>query len=383
MNRVQDTRQAGKRKLIYINCLRLLLLMFVYQTLGKTNVVFAISNDAPQKHALVIGTKHVPPFAFKDDSGQWQGLSIALWKTIAKEMNLEYRFVERDLKGLLDGLEKKTIDAAVAALTITAEREKKIDFSHPFHNSGLGIAVVTETGSSWILVISRFFSFDFLKVIFTLFMLLLLVGFLIWFFEKDKNPDQFGGSPVSGIGSGFWWSAVTMTTVGYGDKSPRTLCGRFVGLIWMFVAIIVISSFTAAITSTLTVSQIRSRVRGPQDLHKVSVGSVIHSTSAAWLEENRVISIYFNSAQDALDALASGEVAAVVYDAPILRYFVLKHFKNSIHVIGSNFEKQQYGIGLSSGSPYRERINQLIPEIINSDQWQTLLFKYLGETVEP
>ncbi|WP_320044731.1 ion channel [uncultured Desulfobacter sp.] len=74
---------------------------------------------------------------------------------------------------------------------------------------------------------------DFLEVIFTLFMLLLLVGFLIWFFEKDKNREQFGGSPFSGIGSGFWWSAVTMTTVGYGDKAPRTVAGRFVGLIWM------------------------------------------------------------------------------------------------------------------------------------------------------
>nr|WP_320191573.1 transporter substrate-binding domain-containing protein [uncultured Desulfobacter sp.] len=382
MTAVQETRQTGERKLVYEIYLLALLLIFICLVPGKKNLAFATSNFAPQKTQFVVGTKHVPPFAFKDDTGHWQGISIALWKTIAKEMNLEYRFVEMDLKGLLDGLEKRTIDAAVAALTITAEREKKIDFSHPFHNSGLGISVITEKGSSWVPLISRFFSFDFLEVIFTLFMLLLLVGLLIWFFEKDKNREQFGGSPFSGIGSGFWWSAVTMTTVGYGDKAPRTVAGRFVGLIWMFVAIIIISSFTAAITSTLTVNQIRSRVRGPQDLHKVSVGSVIYSTSATWLEENRIISKHFNSAKEALDALASGEVAAVVYDAPILKYFVLQYFKGSIHVLSSNFEKQQYGIGLSSGSPYREHINQLIPEIINSDQWQTLLFEYLGETAQ-
>ena len=42
------------------------------------------------------------------------------------------------------------------------------------------------------------------------------VGTLIWILERRKNPEHFSPIPVKGLGSAFWWSAVTMTTVGYG-----------------------------------------------------------------------------------------------------------------------------------------------------------------------
>ena len=74
-----------------------------------------------------------------------------------------------------------------------------------------------------------------------------VVGVVMWLGERRRNQAQFGGTAAHGIGAGLWWSAVTMTTVGYGDKAPVTILGRLLGLVWMFAAIIIISSFTAAI----------------------------------------------------------------------------------------------------------------------------------------
>jgi hypothetical protein len=71
---------------------------------------------------------------------------------------------------------------------------------------------------------------------------------MVWLFERKLNPAHFGGNTLQGIGSGFWFSAVTMTTVGYGDKHPKTTGGRIVSLIWMFTAVILVSLFTATIT---------------------------------------------------------------------------------------------------------------------------------------
>ncbi len=107
------------------------------------------------------------------------------------------------------------------------------DFTHPFHTSGLGIAVLQGKKSSWLAVFNRFFSLEFLRVVLALALLLLFVGLLVWFFEKKKNQEQFGGSALAGVGSGFWWSAVTMTTVRYGDKAPKTFGGRIIGLVWI------------------------------------------------------------------------------------------------------------------------------------------------------
>ena len=96
-------------------------------------------------------------------------------------------------------------------------------------------------------------------------------------FEGRRNRDMFGAGAIKGIGHGIWWAAVTMTTVGYGDKAPQTLGGRIVAIIWMFASIILISSFTASITTSLTISELSGKVRGSRDLPTVRVGSVAQS----------------------------------------------------------------------------------------------------------
>src|SRR4051812_19356671 len=79
-----------------------------------------------------------------------------------------------------------------------------------------------------------------------------------------------------------------MTTVGYGDKSPVTVAGRLLGLVWMFAAIIIISFFTASVTSTLTVDRLESAIKGPEDLPKVKVATLAGSTSAAYLDHRKI-----------------------------------------------------------------------------------------------
>ena len=228
---------------------------------------------------------------------------------------------------MLDGVASGSLDVAVAALTITPEREQLLDFTHPFYSTGLAIAAPAKEGSPWLAVMKGFFSIAFLKVIGALFVLLLSVGFLVWWFEKRRNPNQFGGGLAKGIGSAFWFSAVTMTTVGYGDKAPVSLGGRIVTLIWMFAAIIIISGITAAITSALTVSQLESPVKGLEDLPKVRVGTVADSTSSSYLRAKHISFQPFKTVAEGLEAVSSGKIEAVVYDSPLLRYLVNQNYK--------------------------------------------------------
>ena len=327
---------------------------------------------------LIVGTKEAPPFSMKMEDGSWRGISIDLWNEIASELNLTFEFRELDLAGLLDGMANGNLDVAVAALTITPEREKAFDFTHPFHTTGLGIAVVAKAKSPWIAVLKRFFSLAFLEVLTALSALLLVVGIVVWWFERKRNPRQFGEGTVQGIGSGFWWSAVTMTTVGYGDTAPVTVGGRIVALIWMFAGIIVISSITAAITSALTVTQLESGVRGPEDLPDVLVGTLADSSSAAYLRENRISFDEYDTAMDGLQAVSEGMIDALVYDAPLLRYLVNQEFRGEVQVLPNTFRRQDYGIALQTGSALREPINGVLLEKIQAPTWQDILYRYLG-----
>ena len=77
-------------------------------------------------------------------------------------------------------------------------------------------------GGAWHYV-KRLFSFDLLKVLILLSFVLLIIGIIVWLFERKKNPEQFGGTAMHGIGSGFWWSAVTMTTAPRGFTRDRLI----------------------------------------------------------------------------------------------------------------------------------------------------------------
>lgn len=208
------------------------------------------------------------------------------------------------------------------------------------------------------------------------------VGALVWFFERRSNPDQFGGANSHGILSGLWWSAVTMTTVGYGDKSPVTLGGRIVALVWMFASIIIISGVTAAITSALTVDELQSSIRGPKDLAKIRVATIAGSTSESYLQRNRIRTRLFETPLGALQAVSSERIDAFVYDAPILRYLATVEMDAPVQVLPIVFERQDYGIALYQGCEYRESINRELLRIINQPAWQNTLFLYLGDRNE-
>ncbi|MFC1783229.1 transporter substrate-binding domain-containing protein, partial [Planctomycetota bacterium] len=181
---------------------------------------------------MIVGTKQAPPFAIKNPDGTWSGLSIELWREIADELQLRYEIREFDLPGLLNEVKANQVDIGVAALTVTAEREKNFDFTHPFYTTGLGIAILPGQKGRWTGVIGRFITWGFIKIVLSLACLLFIIGVIVWLFERGKNPKQFGGAWWRGLGAGFWWSAVTMTTVGYGDKAPVSLFGRLMAIIW-------------------------------------------------------------------------------------------------------------------------------------------------------
>lgn len=108
---------------------------------------------ADKPSPLVVATKYSPPFAFKNADGKWSGISIELWRQLTDELNLEYELRELSLDEMLAGLESGELDAAVAAISVTAERHQRIDFCHPHFTTGLGVAVARNGQvSNWSLV---------------------------------------------------------------------------------------------------------------------------------------------------------------------------------------------------------------------------------------
>jgi voltage-gated potassium channel len=59
----------------------------------------------------------------------------------------------------------------------------------------------------------------------------------------------FSSGEFRSLWDGVWWAVVTVTTVGYGDIYPKTVQGRLIGMVLMFVGIGFLSLLTAAVAS--------------------------------------------------------------------------------------------------------------------------------------
>jgi ABC-type amino acid transport substrate-binding protein len=319
--------------------------------------------------------KITPPFITKN-ADSYSGLSIELWESIARKLNYSYSYREMDLSGLISALENDEIDICINPLTVTSERVADFDFTQPFFITNLSIAA-GEEGTQIVQFLKNFFSVTFFKAVGLLFSVILVFGVLVWVFERRHNEEMFGDG-LTGIWHGIWWSAVTMTTVGYGDKAPKTVGGKVIGLIWMFTAIIIISGFTASIASALTINNMGSSIQSPSDLKRVETGVLGNSSSEAYMYQHGYATQPFNDANDALSALAEGKIDAFVYDEPILRYLIQDNsYGNNVGILPIRFNTQYYGFALPKANKKRiDAINPVLLEEIKSARWQRTQQRY-------
>ena len=330
--------------------------------------------------AMAVGIIDAPPFAFKMEDGEWNGIAVRLLDHVERDLGVPVTLTEIALTEVPAALADGAIDAALI-YSPTPEGERVMDFSQPYYTTRLGIAVPTTPSTvDWSAVFDAFLSWAFLKVILALLALLLIAAVALWLCERRGNDEHFRPDARRGISDGLWWAAVTMTTVGYGDKTAKTQLGRAIAGVWMFAAIVAISLFTAQVASLLTLRSLGGRVHGPADLPNVQVGTL--AGSAAQAELRRWLGIAgrgYARPEDGLRALLQGEIAAFVGAEPILRYEATNRFPGRVTVLHTAFGREDFALALPIGSPYRKRINESLLRLVNSREWPPVLREYLGD----
>ena len=86
-----------------------------------------------------------PPFNFVNEKNEVVGFDPAIGTEIAKRMGLETEIITTAWDGIIGGLLANKYDAVVGSMSITAERDKVIDFVGPYYNTKR--AIFTKAGS--------------------------------------------------------------------------------------------------------------------------------------------------------------------------------------------------------------------------------------------
>lgn len=100
-----------------------------------------------KKGILSIGTNaQFPPFEFYS-SDKITGFDIELAQIIADKLGVELVIEDMNFDNLIDSLNKNKIDLIISAMTITKERQNKIDFSNPYYTSQQAIMIMDKNES--------------------------------------------------------------------------------------------------------------------------------------------------------------------------------------------------------------------------------------------
>lgn len=312
---------------------------------------------------LEIGIKEAKPFAFFEN-GEWKGISVDLLDTLSKEQNFTYTlFPFETTKHLLKLTADGKVDMSIAAISITHEREKTIDFSHKYFTTSLGI--LSKDKGGWLDTTIWIAKKLFIIVIFFV-IALYIIGFIMDKIDGDDN--------ISGAHEGAWWALVTFTTTGYGDLVPNTNKGKVVASIWMISSLFLISIFTGYVSSALTVKKLTDEPSTLADLYKVRVVAVSGSSAQERLNLLGIKHDGVDSLSDAYVLFYTDKADVVVHDAAILNSNI--HNTGNVSVWNIEDSDEDYAIALPPKSPLTERVNLGILSILASPEWKAQLSKY-------
>ena len=115
-------------------------------TAAKAEDTAAAGTDAA---APAAGKKYVintdttfAPFEFENDKGEMVGIDLDILKAIAEDQGFEYEVIPVGFSAAVTALEAGECDGVIAGMSITDERAAKYDFSEPYYDSGVGMAVL-------------------------------------------------------------------------------------------------------------------------------------------------------------------------------------------------------------------------------------------------
>lgn len=104
---------------------------------------FASNSFAADEPVIQVGTEaSFAPFSFKEGN-TLKGFDIDVMEAVAKEIGVKVNWHPMSLDSVIQALATNQLDLAAASMSITAERQKKVDFSIPYYHTGLTFIIRT------------------------------------------------------------------------------------------------------------------------------------------------------------------------------------------------------------------------------------------------
>jgi len=334
---------------------------------------------AAQQAPIKAGIYVAPPFVMKTASG-YSGFTWDLWQQITSDLNLKVELREvNTISELLRLVREQQIDIAIADLSITAERFQQMDFSQPYFDAGLRIMIDEDRHFGMRNLMLDMKQSGHLRVYAWIGVLIVVATIVLTLIDRKWHPE-FPQKWGEGFAESFHH---VMSVVTSGSTSHRNLLGTFgtaLGAIWLAIGVAVVAYVTSSITSVMTASTIAHQINGPGDLGGKRVGALAGSVGESYCRDAMLDVQSFDSMDQAVQALITSQIMAIVRDAPVLEWFDNAHPELPVTVVGPVFKPEKYGFALPSGSPLTRQVSAAILRLKDRGVLDSLRARHFGNT---
>lgn len=338
----------------------------------------AVEPTPAHTRPLRVATGRIAPFVIKQGD-QLTGFSIDLWDMLARRLKVESSWVEfKSVSEQLHAVQSGDADLAISAITMTSERERVVDFAYPYFDSGLQIMVRAQKDNSLVDTIQSILSPAIQRFIGAAMIIVFVLANVLWFVERRSNL-QFQKGYVRGVLEGLWGVILIIATGEHGDRDTPNFVKRLaVASMWL-LGVVLVAQFTATVTSSLTVQQLRSSIQGPGDLPGKTIGTVPGTVAADYLTQLGLPYAEVTTVDLGCDALMRGQLQAIVFDSPTLQYWAARRGKGVLQVVGAVFRPEKYGIAVAEGNPLRKQIDEALLELYADGKYEEVYSRWFSQ----
>ena len=323
----------------------------------------------------------VPP-SVMEQNGTLTGFSVDLWNAIAARLKVKTSYqIVPDVNQVEEAMRSKNADLTLG-LFITSGRDEVFDFSIPTLQAGLQVMVrdtgeKTQTANPLSDLLRLLFSRTTVLWLGMALLIVLIPAHMIWFLDRRQEDSMLSNrNYFPGIFEVIYWGLSSLTS--QAQTMPRQWVARALSIFWMFTSVVFVALYTAQLTTTLTVEQIRGAIEGPGDLPGKQVATIAGSTAVDFLRAQNAQIQEFATTDQMYKALLDKKVDAIVTAAPILLYYAAHQGKGRVKMVGPEFNSAPAAIMVQMDSPLRRKINIALIALRENGTYQQIYDKWFG-----
>ncbi|KAL2321095.1 hypothetical protein Fmac_030064 [Flemingia macrophylla] len=314
------------------------------------------------------------------NSYKYSGFCIEIFEKVLHllEYDLPYKFypINATYTDLVRLVYNKTYEAVIGDTTILAERMEYVDFTVPFAESGLTM-IVTENSKDSTWMFMKPFTWQMWVATGGL---LIYTMFVVWYLEREPNPE-FQGNWKSQISTALMFTFSSLFFA-HREKIYSDL-SRVVMVSWLFLVLILNSSYTASLSSMLTVQRLRPNVSDMEYLkkHNMKIGCDGDSFVRTYLEKienfksENIINIRNEYHYE--EAFKNNSIAAAFLEIPYEKVYMSEYCMKYSASLANN-KYGGLGFVFQKGSPVARDVSKAILQLLEQGELKKLEDKWLN-----